>query len=51
MISADRAKELKSYVRQRARQTAVLLPNAARNDAVRDDDWKLVINAEVEPEL
>jgi predicted transcriptional regulator of viral defense system len=49
--AADRAKELKSYVQQHARQAAVLLPNAARNDAVRDDDWKLVINAEVEPEL
>lgn len=49
--AADRAKELKSYVQQHARQTALLLPNAARNGAVRDDDWKLVINAEVEPEL
>jgi predicted transcriptional regulator of viral defense system len=49
--AADRAKELKSYVQQHAHQTAMLAPNAARTDAIRDDDWKLLINAEVEDEL
>jgi predicted transcriptional regulator of viral defense system len=49
--AGDRADALKSYVRQHARQTAVLLPNAPHDDASRDDDWKLIINAEVEPEL
>jgi predicted transcriptional regulator of viral defense system len=47
----DRAGALKSYVQKNARQTAILLPIAKVNDAVRNDDWKLIINAEVEPEL
>jgi predicted transcriptional regulator of viral defense system len=49
--AVDHTQALKSYVRQHARQTAVLLPLAPREDAVRDDDWKLIVNAEVEPEL
>jgi predicted transcriptional regulator of viral defense system len=49
--AGDRTEALKSYVRQHARQTAVLLPTAPHNDAIRDDNWKLIINAEVEPEL
>jgi len=47
----DRAGALKSYVQKNARQTAVLLPAAKISDAVRNDDWKLIINAEVESEL
>jgi predicted transcriptional regulator of viral defense system len=47
----DRAEALKSYVQQHAGQTAVLVPTAPRKDAVRDDDWKLIVNADVEPEL
>jgi predicted transcriptional regulator of viral defense system len=47
----DRAGALKSYVQKNARQTAILLPAAKINDAVRDDDWKLIINAEVGSEL
>ena len=49
--AGDRAEPLKSYVRQHARQTAVLLPTAPHDEAARDDDWKLIVNAEVEPEL
>jgi predicted transcriptional regulator of viral defense system len=49
--AGDRTEALKSYVRQHARQTAVLLPTAPHNDAIRDDDWKLIVNAQVEPEL
>jgi predicted transcriptional regulator of viral defense system len=47
----DRAGPLKSYVQKNARQTALLLPTAKVNDAVRNADWKLIINAEVESEL
>ena len=47
----DRIGPLKSYVRQHARQAAVLLPNAPHTDAVRDEGWKLIINADVEAEL
>jgi predicted transcriptional regulator of viral defense system len=49
--AAGRAGKLKSYVQQHARQTAVLLPTAPHSDSVRDDDWKLLINADVEPDL
>jgi predicted transcriptional regulator of viral defense system len=42
---------LKSYVQQHARQTAVLVPKAPRKKAVRDEEWKLIVNADVEPEL
>lgn len=47
----DRAGPLKSYVRKNARQAAVLLPTANVNEAVRNEDWKLIVNAEVEPDL
>jgi predicted transcriptional regulator of viral defense system len=47
----DRADALKSYVQKNARQTAVLLPAAKINEAVRNDDWKLIVNAEIELEL
>jgi predicted transcriptional regulator of viral defense system len=48
--AGDRAGPLRSYVAQHARQTAVLVPNAPRKDAARDEDWKLIVNAEVEAE-
>lgn len=47
----EQAGALKSYVYARARQTALLLPTAPSEDAVRDDGWKLVVNADVETEL
>ena len=47
----DRVGALKSYVQQHASQTAVLLPTAKRENAMRNDGWKLIVNAEVEPEL
>jgi predicted transcriptional regulator of viral defense system len=46
----DRTEALKSYVRQHARQAAPLLPMASHKNAVRNEDWKLLVNAEVEPE-
>jgi hypothetical protein len=47
----DRVGPLRSYVQKNARQSAVLLPTAKVNEAVRNDDWKLIVNAEVESEL
>jgi hypothetical protein len=44
-------------VRARAHESALLLPNAPEphgaraRKAERSDDWKLYINAEVEPDL
>lgn len=49
--AGDRATALKSYVRQYARQTAVLLPKAPKKGAARNGDWKLIVNADVESEL
>ncbi len=47
----DRAGPLKSYVRKHARQAAVLLPTAPHHASSRDEDWKLIVNADVEAEL
>jgi len=30
---------------------AVLAPKAARKNAIRDKEWKLIVNADVEPEV
>jgi predicted transcriptional regulator of viral defense system len=49
--AGDRAEALKAYVNEHARQAAVLLPTASSENALRDDDWKLIVNADVEPEL
>ena len=48
---ADRIGPLKAYVQEHAEQTAILLPKAPHRNAKRDDDWKLIVNAEVEAEL
>jgi predicted transcriptional regulator of viral defense system len=47
----DRIGMLKSYVQKQATQTSVLLPTAPSENAARDLTWKLIINAEAEPEL
>ena len=55
--AGDRVAPLKEFVRARAHESALLLPNAPKRDAgrprkpQRDDDWKLFINAQVEPDL
>jgi predicted transcriptional regulator of viral defense system len=48
---ADRVGPLKAYVQEHAEQTAILLPKAPHKSAKRNDDWKLIVNAEVEAEL
>jgi len=48
--AGDKAKALKDYVHSRAHDSATLLPSARRARRTRDESWKLVINADVEPE-
>ncbi len=40
-----------TWVRARAHESTLLLPKAARKKATRDEDWKLYVNADVEPDL
>lgn len=47
----DQAAPLKAYVRSEARRMVPLLPGASGKEAPRDADWKLLVNAVVEPEL
>ncbi len=49
--AGGKTERLKSYVRARAHDTALLLPGAQRKKATRDESWKLLINADVEPDL
>jgi len=49
--AGDRAEALKVYVRQHVRQSAVLLPSATKDGVTRNEDWKLLVNVDVEPEL
>jgi predicted transcriptional regulator of viral defense system len=55
--AGDRVAPLKEFVRARAHESALLLPNAPRQavgrprNLQRNDHWKLFINAHVEPEL
>ena len=48
--AGDRTAVLKAYVRAHARQSVPLLPAASRRQSLRDKDWKLYLNAEVEAE-
>ncbi len=49
--AAEKAAPLKAWVRTHARKLVVLLPDAGQADAGRNADWKLHLNATVEPEL
>lgn len=55
--AGEKVAPLKEYVRERAHESAPLLPNAPkqsgarRQNAQRNEEWKLYINAEVKPEL
>jgi predicted transcriptional regulator of viral defense system len=48
--AAEKVSPLKAYVRSAARQAVPLLSGAPMTDARRDPGWKLVVNADVEPE-
>lgn len=49
--AGDKAGPLKSYVRRRARDFTPLIPYAAADNAWRADDWRVLVNAEVESEV
>lgn len=49
--AANKTVDLKSYVKDAARQYIQLLPGASRSDAKREPDWKLIANAAVETGL
>ena len=48
--AGDSAVQLKKHVRQRARHYTRLLPGADAADAPRSKDWRLLINASIEPD-
>lgn len=48
--AAERAEALKSYIKRTARDTVALMPGLRVDGVRRDADWKLMINAELEPE-
>ena len=49
--AAERTAPLKAYVREHATQWTALMPGSPRAHAARREDWKLHVNADVEPEL
>jgi predicted transcriptional regulator of viral defense system len=49
--AGEKATALKTYVLAHAYDAAPLVPNAPRARAIRDEDWKLYVNADVTPEL
>jgi len=42
---------LKAYIKDQARQSVPLIPGRTHKGASRDTDWKILVNAEVEPDL
>ncbi len=49
--AGDKAAPLKEFVRASAREATRLLPGAPHDRSSRHDDWKLYVNARVEPDL
>ncbi len=49
--AGEKAAPLKTYVRDRAHESTSLLPKAPRGKAVRDEDWKLFVNVQVQVDL
>lgn len=47
----DAAEPLRTYVSERARDYTPLVPGSATANTQRRKDWKLIVNAEVEPDL
>ena len=48
--AGDRAARLKEHVRKRARNFTKLLPGASADGAPRSKDWRLFVNANIEPD-
>lgn len=49
--ASEKTPALKAYVRRHTHESTLLLPNAARGQASRNEDWKLFVNTEVEFDL
>lgn len=49
--AAEKTMALKSLVKSEARQTVALLPGVHGDEARRNADWKLIVNADVEAEI
>lgn len=49
--AADKSAPIKAFVHARAHESTLLLPKAVRQKGMRNKDWKLYVNAHVEPEL
>ena len=48
---SPRGKALADFVESHATETAVLVPGASKASASRDARWKLLVNADLEPDL
>lgn len=49
--SGNRADTLRGYVRSEARQSVPLLPGVPHSQAPSDEDWKVIVNSDLEPAL
>ena len=49
--SGNRADTLRGYVRSEARQSVPLLPGVSHSQAPKDEDWKVFVNSDVEPDV
>jgi predicted transcriptional regulator of viral defense system len=49
--ASEKAAALKPYVRKQAHESTALLPKAPHSSSSRIEDWKLYVNAKVEPDL
>ena len=47
----EQAVLLKAYVKDKARQSVPLVPGRTHKDTRRDADWKILVNADIEPDL
>lgn len=52
LVDAEKAAAvLTEYVRERAREYTMLIPGGDNEDGARSPKWKLVVNAELEPDI
>ncbi len=48
---SSRSKGLADFVEDHAREAAVLVPGGSKDSASRNTRWKLLVNADLEPDL
>jgi len=51
LLVSTPAATAKPYVRKQAHESTALLPKAPQRSSSRIEDWKLYVNAKVEPDL